>query len=331
MDWIQIFTDGARAALGVPAIAYAIAAIGINLHYGYTGLFNIGHVGFLAAGAYGAGITATQWNFPFPLAILAGILCSVALGLLMGLPTLRLRAEYLAIVTISVSEIIRIVVRSKSYEGVTGGPAGLGRWAGDFFDLNPIPDGRYGIGRLQYSQRDLWLILVGWGLVALFVGLTYLATHSPWGRALRSIREDEDAARSLGKNPFAFKMQSLVFGGAAGAVAGLVLAIDSNRADPQLYQSVFTFYMYTALIIGGMARVFGPVIGSMIFWFVLQSVDRFLRQAISPDSAVGDLISQSDIGPLRYAIVGVALMLLVVFRPQGILGDKNEVQASGRR
>src|SRR5690606_21350040 len=177
-----------------------------------------------------------------------------------GLPTRRLRAEYLAIVTIAVAEILRIVVRSVSFKGVTGGPRGIGRWAGDFFTMNPIPDGRYGIGRLQFDERDIWPILVGWLLVALFVLLTHLAMRSPWGRALRSIREDEDAARSLGKNPFAFKLQSLVFGGVAGSVAGLVLAIDANHTDPQLYQSVFTFYMYTALIIGGMARVFGPVI-----------------------------------------------------------------------
>ena len=322
MDLVQILTDGGRAAVGVPAIAYALAVIGLNVHWGFTGLFNIGHVAFLAAAAYGAGITSSEWGWPFPLALLAGIVCAVALGLVLGLPTLRLRADYLAIVTISAAEILRIVVRSRSFEGVTGGPNGIGGWASSFFDVNPIPDGRYGIGRLEFSHRQLWVMLVGWAAVALCVLATWLLMRSPWGRVLRSIREDEDAARSLGKDVFSYKLQSLVLGGVAGGLAGLVLGIDANYTDPALYQTVFTFFMYVALILGGSARVLGPVVGAMVFWFTLQGLDTFLRQAIEPGSWASSFIDQSDLGPLRLAIVGVALMLLVIFRPQGILGGK---------
>lgn len=327
MDLLQVLVDGTRAAIGVPAIAYALAVIGLNLHFGYTGLFNIGHVAFLAAGAYGSAIAVTQWGWPFPLALLFGILCAMGLGLLLGLPTLRLRAEYLAIVTISASEILRIVVRSTSFEGVTGGPAGIGRWAGSFFDANPIPSGKYGWGRLEFTERELWLIAVGWVLVGVAVGITWLLVRSPWGRVLRSIREDEDAARSLGKDVFAFKLQSLVLGGVLGAVAGLVLAVDANFTDPSLYQSVFTFFMYVALILGGRAKVLGPVVGSMAFWFTLQGLDTFLRQAVSADSWAGRFIDQSDLGPLRLALVGLALMLLVVFRPDGLLGGRGQGRA----
>ena len=322
MDVVQILTDGGRAAVGVPAIAYALAVIGLNVHWGFTGLFNIGHVAFLAAGAYGAGITSSQWDWPFPLALLAGIVCSVALGLLLGLPTLRLRADYLAIVTISASEILRIVVRSRSFEGVTGGPNGIGGWAEPFFDLNPIPTGRYGVGRFEFSHRQLWVMAVGWALVGLCVLATWLLMRSPWGRVLRSIREDEDAARSLGKNVFSYKLQSLVVGGVAGGLAGLVLGIDANYTDPALYQTVFTFFMYVALILGGAARILGPVVGAMVFWFLVQGLDTFLRQAIEPGSWASSFIDQSDLGPLRLAIVGLGLMLLVIFRPQGILGGK---------
>jgi branched-chain amino acid transport system permease protein len=281
-------------------------------------------VGFLAAGAYGAGITSTQWDWPFPLALLAGVVCAVALGLLMGLPTLRLRADYLAIVTISASEILRITVRSQSFEGVTGGPSGIGGWAGDFFDINPIPDGSYGIDRLEFSHRQLWVIVVGWSLVALCTLVTWLLVRSPWGRVLISIREDEDAARSLGKDVFSYKLQSLVLGGVFGALAGLILAIDANFTDPSLYQTVFTFFMYVALILGGTARILGPVVGAMVFWFLVQGLDTFLRQAIEPGSWAAGFIDQSDLGPLRLAIVGLGLMLLVIFRPQGILGGKHE-------
>lgn len=322
MDLVQVLVDGLRAAVGIPALAYALAVIGLNVHFGYTGLFNIGHVAFLAAGAYGSGIAVTQWNWPFPLAILAGIAAAVGLGLLLGIPTLRLRAEYLAIVTISAAEILRIVVRSRSFEGVTGGPNGISRWATSFHDANPIPDGTYGFWRVDFTNRELWLMVVGWSLVALATVVTWLLMRSPWGRALRSIREDEDATRSLGKNVFAFKLQSLVFGGALGALAGLALAVNANLTNPGLYQSVFTFHMYVALIVGGKGRILGPTAGAMVFWFTLQSLDTFLRQVVEPGSWIGGFIDQSDIGPLRLALVGLALMLLVVFRPQGLLGGR---------
>ncbi len=322
MDLGQVLTDGIRAAVGVPAIAYALAIIGLNVHFGYTGLFNIGQIGFLAAGAYGAGISASLWGWPFPLAVLAGVVAAVLLGLLLGLPALRLRAEYLAIVTISASEIIRITVRSTSVEGVTGGPQGIGRWASAFYRVNPISDGEYGIFGVDFDEREVWVMLVGWTLVALAVALTWLLVRSPWGRVLRSIRDDEDAARSLGKNVYAFKVQSLVYGGVLGALAGLLIAIDANYTTPGEYQTVFTFYMYVALILGGIGRILGPVVGAMVFWFLLQSVDVLLRQAISPDSWMGGFIEQRDIGQLRLALVGLGLMLLVIFRPQGILGGR---------
>lgn len=327
MDLVQVLTDGLRAAVGVPAIAYALAVIGLNVHFGYTGLFNIGQIGFLAAGAYGAGISASLWGWPLPLAILAGVVAAVLLGLLLGLPALRLRAEYLAIVTISASEIIRITVRSTSVEGVTGGPQGIGRWASSFYDINPIPSGKYGIGRIAFNHRELWVMLVGWALVALAVLVTWLLVRSPWGRVLRSIRDDEDAARSLGKNVYAFKVQSLVYGGVLGALAGLLLAINANYTTPGEYQTVFTFYMYVALILGGIGKLFGPVLGSMLFWFTLQATDVLLRQFIQPGSWAATYIEQRDIGQLRLALVGLALMLLVIFRPQGVLGGRSPGKA----
>jgi len=322
MDLAQVLTDGLRAATGVPAIAYALAVIGLNVHFGYTGLFNIGQIGFLAAGAYGAGISANLWGWPFWAAIVAGVVCAVILGLLLGLPALRLRAEYLAIVTISASEIIRITVRSTSVESVTGGPSGIGRWASSFYRINPIPEGDYGFLGIAIDQRKAWVMLVGWSLVALAVLVTWLLVRSPWGRVLRSIRDDEDAARSLGKNVYVFKVQSLVYGGVLGALAGLLIAIDANYTTPGEYQTVFTFYMYVALILGGIGRILGPVVGAMLFWFLLQASDTLLRQLITDDSLLGGVIEQRDIGSVRLAFVGLGLMLLVIFRPQGLLGGR---------
>ena len=209
VDFGQVLTDGIRAAIGVNAAAYALAAIGLNVQYGYTGLLNFGQVGFLLVGAYGTAITVDE-GAPLWLAVLVGIAAAIGLGLLLGIPTLRLRADYLAIVTISAAEILRIGAVSSQLEGLTGGRSAFGGFAVDFFDLNPISPGRYGIGDVSFDHRTLWIMLVAWALVALSTALVWLLLRSPYGRALRSVREDEDAARSLGKNAFGLKLQSLV-------------------------------------------------------------------------------------------------------------------------
>jgi neutral amino acid transport system permease protein len=330
MDFGQVLSDGLRAAIGIPAVAYALAAIGLNIHFGYTGLLNFGHVAFMLVGAYGTAIGATELGLPLPLAVLIGVAGAVLLALLLGLPTLRLRAEYLAIVTISVAEILRIAVRSQSFEEVTGGPSGIGEWAGAFYDINPIPAGRYGIGSIAFNESELWVLAFGWTLIVLEILLVRLLVRSPWGRLLRAVRDDEEVARSLGKNVFRIKLQSLVLGGVLAAFGGMVLAFDANFADPDLYKSILTFFIYTALILGGPATVLGPLAGAMIFWFILQSLDTLLRQSVSPDSWASAFIDQSDLGAIRFAIVGLALMVLLVYRPQGLFGDREEVTIDDR-
>lgn len=330
MDFGQVLSDGIRAAIGIPAVAYALAAIGLNIHFGYTGLLNFGHVAFMLVGAYGTAIGVTEVGLPLPLAVLVGVVAAVLLAMLLGLPTLRLRAEYLAIVTISVAEILRIAVRSQSFEAVTGGPSGIGQWAGPFFRINPIPDGTYGVGSITFNANDLWVLAFGWTLILLEILLVRLLVRSPWGRLLRAVRDDEEVARSLGKNVFRIKLQSLVLGGVLASFGGMVLAFSADFADPDLYKSILTFFIYTALILGGPATVLGPLAGAMIFWFVLQSLDTLLRQSVSPDSWAAAFIDQSDLGAIRFAIVGLALMVLLVYRPQGLLGDAEEVTIDDR-
>jgi neutral amino acid transport system permease protein len=322
VDFGQAFTDGFRAALGIPAAAFALAAIGLNLQYGFTGILNFGQVGFLLVGAYGTAISA-DGGVPLWLAVLIGIASAVALGLLLGIPTLRLRTDYLAIVTISAAEILRISAGSRQLEGLTGGAFGIGGFANAFFDLNPISPGRYGVGDVSFDHRALWIMSVAWACVALASVLVWLVARSPYGRVLRSIREDEDAARSLGKNAFGMKLQSLVLGGALGAVGGIVIAIDAQFTNVDYWRSALTFFAYTVLIIGGVGSVLGPVIGSMLFWFLYQAFDTVLRQAIT-EGAFGDTLTPTDTGPIRIALVGLALMLLMVFRPQGMFGNRAE-------
>src|SRR4029450_6168454 len=144
----------------------------------------------------------------------------------------RLAAAYLAIVTIAAAEIFRITVRTSNYRDVTGGTDGLQQFSGAFFDINPYGRGQYGVGPVSFDERTMWVLTVGWILVALCCLLVYLLMRSPWGRVLKAIREDEDAVRSLGKNVFSYKMQSLILGGVIGALAGFIFALSTGSVLP---------------------------------------------------------------------------------------------------
>ncbi|MCC5948503.1 MAG: branched-chain amino acid ABC transporter permease [Nitriliruptoraceae bacterium] len=324
---ITILADGVNSAIGPTAVVFALAAIGLNVHYGYTGLLNFGQVGFMLVGAYGLAITVSIWEQPLWVGVIAGILASTLLALLLGLPTLRLRADYLAISTIAAAEILRFVFRSSPATPFTGGPFGIPSQVGGsgytqtWNALNPFPQGRYGIGWLTFSHTRLWATIVGWSIVLLVVLVVWLLMRSPWGRVLKSIREDEDAARALGKNVFAYKMQALILGGVLGGMAGMMLAISQAAIAPDQFLPQLTFFAYTVLIMGGAATIWGPVVGSLLFWFLIASVERAL--------IISDVMPSGTIGPTRLAFVGILLVLLMAFRPQGLLGNKREMVLDG--
>ncbi|MFP5321713.1 MAG: branched-chain amino acid ABC transporter permease [Acidimicrobiia bacterium] len=324
MEWDVILESALEAGLTKNAVVFALAAIGLNIHYGYTGLLNFGQAGFMAAGAYGTGIAITQWSWPIIPAAGFGIVLSLVLALFLGLPTLRLRADYLAIVTIAAAEIIRRVVKATQYRSVTGGSGGLNDIGEGFYDANPF-ESRLDLGIVDFSPRQLWFMLVGWGVVALCMLLTYLLVRSPWGRVLRAIREDEDAVRSLGKNVTWYKMQSLMLGGAFGALGGVMLTLEQQSVQPDQFATPTTFYAFTALILGGAARVFGPVVGSMLFWALMQFTSVFLRQAVREDLIPESVMDGVQAGQVPLILAGVLLAGLMIFRQQGIFGNKREV------
>jgi branched-chain amino acid transport system permease protein len=330
MDWGDILTGTLRASIGEQAIIYALAAIGLNIHFGYTGLLNFGQVGFVAVGGYGVAVSLATWEWPFWLGLLFGIGGAVFLALLLGIPTLRLRADYLAIVTIAASEIFRRLMGATRFRDTTGGADGLTGFNDRFRELNFIPAGEYGFGPWRYNARNLWELLVGWTLVLLAVLLTYLLMRSPWGRVLKAIREDEDAARALGKNAYWYKMQSLVLGGVIGAVGGMFWALTQGNVSANNFNPEFTFFAYVALILGGTARLWGPVLGSMLFWGIITFSDDTLRSGVRADYVPSWLLDRTQVGTVRLMLVGVALILLVVFRPQGIFGDKREIALEDR-
>ena len=330
MDWQTIIDSTLRAFVGREAIIYALAAIGLNMHFGYTGLLNFGQVGFMAVGAYAIAITVNELDLSMWLGLPIGLLAAVVFALLLGLPTLRLRADYLAIVTIAAAEIFRLIVRAASLRDLTGGSSGMTQFARDFYSVNPFSDGRYGFWVFRFDERRFWLLVVCWLLVALVSLTVYLLMRSPWGRVLKAIREDEDAARSLGKNVYWYKMQSLIFGGLCGALAGFAFAIGTQSVQPDTYSSPVTFFALTALILGGMARVVGPVIGSIVFWVLLAFTDNVLRQAVNADFIPASIMNPNQVGQVRFMLVGLGLMLLPIFRPQGLFGDKREIQLDAR-
>ena len=148
----------------------------------------------------------------------------------------------------------------------------------------------------------------------------YLLVRSPWGRLLRGIREDEDAIRSLGKNVFAIKMQALIIGGLLAALGGMIYVLPS-AVQPDAMGRNLTFFMWTALLLGGAATIFGPILGSVLF-FAMRIFIKGSAGAIVPDS----IMNTQQTEQFSWIIIGVALMLIVIFRPQGILGDKRELR-----
>src|ERR671917_2152341 len=325
-EFIDALTGGLQAALGYQAIFFVLLAVGLNVHFGYTGLLNFGQAAFALLGAFGLAVSVRTWGLPWWVGILIGIAASVALALLLGIPTLRLRADYLAIVTIAAAEILRLITRSTSMTEFSGGTQGLTGYGDSFRQLSPFDNGRlYDFFGVRFLGQTLWSMCLGWTVVGLSLLLVFLLVRSPWGRVLKAIREDEDAARALGKNVFAYKMQALVLGGVFGAVGGIVFALTTQSLTPDFYSPPQTFFAYAALIIGGAGRVFGPVIGAMIFLAVLAVTGNFLRPATPGGQPLITFIDDQDVGAIRFILVGIALALLMAFRPQGIFGKKSEV------
>lgn len=329
MDLLSILTNALRGAFGPEAAIYALAAVGLNLHFGYTGLLNFGQVGFMLVGAYGTAVPVVAWGLPLGVGVLIGVACAVVLALILGIPTLRLRGDYLAIATIAAAEVLRYLYRSEWAQPLTGGVFGLKQFANGFYALNPYTSD-LDVGPLAFSARNLWVMTVAWSATLLATALIGLLVHSPWGRVLRSVREDEQAARSLGKNVFAYKMQSLVMGGVLGALAGALLGINTQALAPDAFVPIITFYLWTIMILGGASRVIGPVVGSIVFWFLLTFLDSFLRQGIGTGLIPATVLSTSDVGAVRFATVGLALMLLMLFRPAGLLGNREELRLDVR-
>ncbi|HUG74739.1 MAG TPA: branched-chain amino acid ABC transporter permease [Acidimicrobiia bacterium] len=327
MDWLQILAAGVLATIGPVTAGYALSAIGLNLQFGYAGLLNFGHVAFMLVGGYGTAMTV-ELGGPLWLGLLVGIAAAVVLGLLLGIPTLRLRADYFAITSIAAGEVLRLVTRSSAAEPMTGGVFGLQGFAGDFHALNPFPTSElYGVGQFVVTGRALWVILVGWALVLLSTLLVARLIKSPWGRILTAIREDEDATRSLGRNVFAYKLQALMIGGGIAGLAGILFALEQQSIHPDAFQPRITFMLYVMVILGGAGSIWGAVLGAALVNFLFFATDALMARLQANVDWIGAILSPAEAGLIKFFLVGVALMLLMVFRPQGLLRSRDEGRA----
>jgi branched-chain amino acid transport system permease protein len=327
MDFGQIFNLTLGEAIGVFTAAYALCALGLAMHFGYTGLLNFGQAAFAALGAYGYAYASLNLHWGVLGSLALGIGASALFALILGIPTLRLRADYLAIVTIAAAQALYYAFGTQEFAPLTGGSNGLSEFGGDFYALNPIPVGRYNLGIITLSQDEIWIRIVAWGLVAIVSVLLLVLTRSPWGRVLKGIREDEDAVRSLGKNVFVYKMQSLVLGGIIGSLGGIVFVLASQTNQASTWVSNFTFMTWTVLLLGGAATILGPIVGSAVFFMFLMLTQTVFEGLVN----IGALpfLSIAQVGQIRYLLVGLFLMLLVIFRPQGFFGNKKEMQFNG--
>jgi branched-chain amino acid transport system permease protein len=318
---LSAFTDlGFWSGVLVIAGIYAVVTLGLQLNVGYTGIVNFGQAGFMAVGGYSMAILVLETGLSFWLALPAAMLITMAFGVVIGLPALRLRGDYFAIVTLATAEVVRL--SAENARGLTGGTKGLYcNFEGgnqECFDdsWRSVSHSILNFVENFWSNPDALvpLVIVVWvtvGIAAL--ALTYVQ-RTPWGRVLRAIREDEDAARALGKNTLLYKLQSLAISAMLGALGGFFLALFLATIHPDDYEPIVTFYAFGVLILGGLASYGGVIVGSIILWTLLEAT-RFV-----------DLpISEQKTAALRFAIVGVALILLMAFRPQGLFGKKEEM------
>jgi ABC-type branched-subunit amino acid transport system permease subunit len=330
MDWGAIIENTARGLFGEQFIYFGLAALGLNIHFGYTGLLNLGQAVFMAAGAYGLSMSVVTLGLNFWWGLLLGIIVfPLILAAIMGVPTLRLRADYLAIVTIAASEMFRIIARSPSLDRWTGSSDGLTGFAATFYELSPYDrQERYFFG--LFIGNQMWVVTVGWITLAIVLVISLRLMRSPWGRVLKAIREDEDAARSLGKNAYWYKMQALMIGGVFGAMGGMLRAIGTQSAQPQNFITDVTFFAWVALILGGAAKVLGPIAGAAILYAILSFTDVALRQGVDNGHIPEWLMTGTQVGQVRFMLIGLGLILLAAFRPQGIFGNKEEMALDDR-
>lgn len=300
------------------ALVFAVVCLGLNLQWGYTGLFNIGVSGFYLVGAYAfallcgpphAGL-AGGWQLPYLVGLIGAVVASGVVAFIVGIPTLRLREDYLAIVTIGIGVTLQLVALNAN--SLTGGSRGV-------TDI-PRPLAELIDGVLARNLLMLALMIVV--VVVLYAALETMV-RSPWGRVLKAIREDEQAAASLGKNAFAYRLQSFVIGSAVMGLGGALYASFIGYVSPEDFMPILTFQVWSMLIIGGSGNNKGAILGAVLMWAVW-TLSGSAAQALLPATM------QVKGGAAQIILIGVVLMAVLVLRPRGLIGEEAVVSQGAR-
>ena len=287
-----------------------IVTLGLNLQWGFTGLFNAGVVGFYAIGAYTHAILtaapAPQYlgnlGLPWLVGIAAAMAATAASAWLIGMLTIRLRGDYLAIATFGIAVSIQLV--TLNWEALTGGAQGLPRI--------PKPLGGAFDSPLAFN---LWYL----GLLAAVAWTIYLALErilrSPWGRVLRAIREDEAAARALGKSARRFRLEAFVLGATLMGLAGALYVSFIGFVSPFDFLPILTFQVWAMLIVGGSGNNRGALLGALVVWAIWTGSGALVTQLVPPSHAAQG-------AAVQVILIGLVLVLVLLFRPRGLIGEE---------
>ncbi len=312
------------ANLVAPACILAVLCLGLELQWGQGGLFNAGVAAFAGIGAYTFGMLATglrppdttylypgHWGLATPQdlilsAIVAMVVSGVA-GILIAIPTIKMRADYLAIATLGLAEIIRLIFKNASR--ITAGDQAL--------DQIPRPFAAYVRG--GWPSDGLFMIIAAVVLLATLLIIDYM-TRRPWGWSLKTVREDEDVAEALGKNTFVLKLSSFGLGCAVMGLAGVLQASWLSVVLPDSFLPIVTFTAYVVVILGGSGNPKGVVIGAFIVYTAFTWGIQQIKSLPSFPTTLGPRVDY-----LSFVIVGVVLVVLVLFRPTGLFPERKYV------
>lgn len=330
-EWL--ISDAAWRQLALFAMVNVIVALSLNVINGMAGQFSIGHAGFVGIGAYTAAIVAGHMHkalgatdvlfsnsfIVMPLALLAAGGMAALFGFVVGLPSLRLKGDYLAIVTLGFAEIFRLVIATAQTGGSVDGSiarflaylGGQNGYAGP--DKNGIP---------QYAG-PFWIF----GAVVLSVTIAWRLKFSGWGRALRALREDEIATASVGVDPTRYKVTSFVIAATGAGIAGGLLASmrDGNpTVQPDQFTFAYSFDAITMVILGGSGSVSGAIVGGVFVTFTVKMIEQL--QGLDSVQALRATYPSLDLNALRMVIYASVLIGLMIMRPEGLFGERELVK-----
>ncbi len=300
------------------SLIFGIAVLGLNLQWGFTGLFNAGVAGFTAIGAYTMAILTGPardaviggFELPFVLGLIGAMIASGIGAVIIGLATLKLRHEYLAVATFGIAVTIQLVCLNWEY--LTGGTLGL-------IGI-PNPSRAWANGPL--AQNALYL-----AVVLIVVGLTFGALErivkSPWGRMLKAIREDDVAAASLGKSPERVRLEAFVLGCMIMGLSGALYVAFIGYVSPWDFLPILTFQIWTMLIVGGSANNRGALLGALIVWGVW-TMSGFVISRVVPSEI------QAQSGAMQAVLIGMILVVTLLIRPRGLIGEELHISRHAR-